>query len=155
MNKIFFVVHGNRHLLPLCLWVSNYCPEASNYRPICILPVLSKVAKKVVVKQLTHCLDISNVGLHPVHFGFWSNNSTETATLHLIEQKILIRQRRGGWCSFFGYEEAIWQKIVMFILKWMSSYLSDRSQCVKVNIVLINNNSFYLSNPFILWLGAQ
>ena len=60
--------------------------EASNYIPISIMPVLSRVAKKVVIKLLTTFLNTSNFGLHCMQFGFRANHSTETATLHSIEQ---------------------------------------------------------------------
>ena len=63
---------------------------ASNYRPISILPVLSKVVEKVVIKQLTTCLNTSNCMQYGMQFGFRANHSTKTATLYLIEQIKLL-----------------------------------------------------------------
>jgi len=60
--------------------------KVSNYRPISILPVLSKVAERIVFEQLTSHLNTSEFGLHCMQFGFRANYSTETATLNLIEQ---------------------------------------------------------------------
>lgn len=69
--------------------------KASNYRPISILPVLSKIAEKVTAKQLTSYLDTSNFGLHAKQFGFQPNHSPDTATLYLIEQ--IKFQLHKGW----------------------------------------------------------
>lgn len=40
------------------------CLEASNYRSTNILPLLSIVAEKVVIEQLTMFLNANNFGLH-------------------------------------------------------------------------------------------
>ena len=45
----------------------------SNYKPISILLVLSKVSEKWVAEQLKIHL---NLGLHPMQFGFRTNQST-------------------------------------------------------------------------------
>ncbi len=50
----------------------DHC-EVSNYRPISILPVVSKVIEKVVLKQLTSYLNIAKDGLHCIQFGFRVN----------------------------------------------------------------------------------
>ncbi len=72
----------------------DYC-EVSNYRPISILPVVSKVAEKVVLEQLTSYLNTAKAGLHCMQFGFRVNRSNETATLHLTEQ-IKSKVDKGG-----------------------------------------------------------
>ena len=58
----------------------------SNYRPISILPVVSKVAEKVIIKQLTDHINSCNPGQNLAQFGFRKHYSTETAILHLTEQ---------------------------------------------------------------------
>ncbi len=45
----------------------------SNYRPISILPVMSKVAEKWVAEQIIKFLDNSAFSLHPMQFGFRKN----------------------------------------------------------------------------------
>ncbi len=55
-----------------------------NYRPINLLPFLSKVLEKVVSEQFLHHLETNNL-LHPLQFGFRHNHSTETATCLLLE----------------------------------------------------------------------
>lgn len=46
--------------------------DVSNYRPISILPVISKVAEKVVMEQLTAHVNVGSFPLHPMQFGFRS-----------------------------------------------------------------------------------
>lgn len=47
----------------------NYV-EISNYRPISILPVMSKVVEKLVAEQLITYLNNSAFCLHPMQFGY-------------------------------------------------------------------------------------
>ncbi len=56
-----------------------------NYRPICLLPVLSKVLEKIASEQLIHNLETNNHYLSPLQFGFRHNHSTESATCLLTE----------------------------------------------------------------------
>lgn len=57
-----------------------------SYRPISILPTVSKVAEKVVAEQITCHLNNSSFTLHPMQFGFRANYSTETANCFLTEK---------------------------------------------------------------------
>ena len=57
-----------------------------NYRPISILPTVSKVAEKVVAEQIICHLNTSSFALHPMQFGFRANYSTETANCFFIEK---------------------------------------------------------------------
>ena len=52
----------------------------ANYRPICLLPLLSKILEKVIAIQLTDYLE-SNKLLTNAQHGYRSNLSTETALL--------------------------------------------------------------------------
>ncbi len=67
----------------------------SNYRPISILPITSKIAERVVCDQLVSHLNESEVNLHPMQFGFRKNHSTETANCFLVEQ-IRSQLDKGG-----------------------------------------------------------
>ncbi len=57
----------------------------SNYRPISILPVMSKFLEKVVAEQLINYLESNNL-LHQHQFGFRPQHSTETAVCHFLEK---------------------------------------------------------------------
>ena len=63
-----------------------------NYRPISILPVISKIAEKIVHKQLIHYLG-ENKLLSPLQFGFQQGLSTELAATKLLDD---IRYVDGG-----------------------------------------------------------
>jgi sarcosine oxidase/L-pipecolate oxidase len=57
----------------------------SNYKPISILLVLSKVSEKWVAEHLKTLLNLGHNPLHPMQFGFCTNHSTETANCFLLE----------------------------------------------------------------------
>lgn len=57
----------------------------NNYRPISILPTLSKVLEKIVHCRLSDYLDKLNV-LIPSQYGFRKKNTTSMAILHLAER---------------------------------------------------------------------
>ena len=63
----------------LPLYKSGSRSSLDNYRPISILPVISKIAEKVVHSQLIHFLELNNL-LSNSQFGFRQNRSTEMAT---------------------------------------------------------------------------
>ena len=65
----------------------------SNYRPISILPLLSKIWRKLVSKQVLHYLNTNNI-LEKYYSGFRKHHSTETA-LTCIADKILIKVNKG------------------------------------------------------------
>lgn len=60
--------------------------DIHNYRPINILPVVSKVIEKWVVKQLIEHLCISHNRLDPMQFGFRTQHSTEGALSVFLEK---------------------------------------------------------------------
>jgi hypothetical protein len=58
-----------------------------NYRPISILPSVSKVFERVIYNQIYNYFDINNL-FHPSQYGFRSKHSTELALIELV-QKII------------------------------------------------------------------
>ena len=56
----------------------------SNYRPISVLPVFSKVFEKVAYTQLYDYLENNSV-LHKQQFGFHAKKSTTQAILHFLQ----------------------------------------------------------------------
>jgi len=66
----------------------------NNYRPISLLPVLSKVFKKVLNKQLNEKLDEYNI-IDDDQYGFRPNHSTEDAVVKFIDhiEKALTKNR--------------------------------------------------------------
>ncbi len=58
--------------------------RCGNYRPISIVPVISKVLEKLVVEQLMNYLEKNNL-LNPKQFGFRPKHSTEMAICNFID----------------------------------------------------------------------
>lgn len=118
----------------------------SNYRPISILPVVSKVMEKWVSEKIVFYLNNSDFSLHPMQFGFRAHHSTETATLFLLEN-IKSMMDKGGIVGaiFLDLKKAfdtvnhgiLINKLASFnfsndTIKWFDSYLKERTNYVKV-----------------------
>ncbi len=129
--------------------------SASNYRPISILPIVSKVAEKLMAAQITNYLNNSYFALHPMQFGFRANYSTEMANCYFTE-KVKSLLDKGGVVGavFLDLRKAfdtlnhriILSKLLSFnfsphTLRWIESYLSGRTQYVSIQ----NYNSAPLS----------
>jgi len=121
--------------------------KVCNYRPISILPIVSKVIERYVVEQLTSHLSNSPFTLHPMQFGFRSNHSTETANCFFVEN-VKSKLDKGGVVGaiFLDLKKAfdtvdhgvLLKKLSMFnvspnVIKWMQSYLEHREQRVRIN----------------------
>lgn len=120
--------------------------DINNYRPISILPVLSKPLEKVVTEQLTQHLEDEGL-LHPMQFGFRANHSTETACC-LLTETIKQSLDNGGVVGaiFLDLRKAFdtvshhillnklaHLKLSTSTLSWLKSYLSGRTQCVRID----------------------
>ena len=67
------------------LFKSGSVSEPSNYRPVSILPVISKLTERIACTQLMSYLLSHNVLTHHQH-GFRPGHSTETAMLDVVER---------------------------------------------------------------------
>ena len=67
--------------------------DFNNYRPISILPSLSKVFEKIIHKQISDYFE-SNKLFYVSQYGFRRRHSTELATIELVD-KILIEMDKG------------------------------------------------------------
>lgn len=113
----------------------------SNYRPIGILPVMSKVLEKWISQQIRDHLSNTPFSLHPLRFGFRPNHSTESANCYFIENmKSLLDKNSVVGAIFLDFRKAfdtvnhrvLLSKLFHFnvsgnALKWVDSYLSHRS----------------------------
>ena len=120
--------------------------DPNNYRPISVIPIISKVFERIVYNQLFHYLD-DNKLLLGCQSGFRSLHSTLTALLEAtnawsvnidngllngvvfidltkafdtIDHEIILRKM-----SYLGVDQAA--------IKWFSSYLSGRTQRCNVS----------------------
>ena len=123
----------------------------SNYRPISVLPAISKIFEKVVYKQLYQYLELNSY-LTDNQFGFRANKSTTHAILNLTQY--LYKNLDSGeliFSIFLDFRKAfdsVNHQILISKLKsygirgvaldWFQSYLTTRKQYVHINNVISN-----------------
>ena len=131
------------------------CPHtASNYRPISLLSIFSKIIEKVMYKRLYKFLE-KHVILYDLQFGFRASHSIDHALVSLTEAiKNSLDNRKFG-CGIFIDLQKVFDTVNHDILltkiehygirgialDWFKSYLMDRKQYVSVN----GSNSSYLN----------
>ena len=134
--------------------------SVSNYRPISILPVMSKVIEKLVAEQLISHLNSSQL-LHPMQHGFRAHHSTETATVYFVERVKTLMDKGGVVGAIFLDLRKAFDTVNHSILQskfgqfnfslctssWFNSYLSHRTQCVKIENVISNFNNLTTGVP--------
>ena len=118
----------------------------SNYRPISILPVISKIAERVVQKQMLDFLDKTKQ-LNRNHHAYRRNHSTVTAMIQLMDtlytatdNKLISTVMTIDESAAFDVvsHQILLRKMKLYnfsdqTIKWMTSYLSLRSQYVSIN----------------------
>ena len=124
--------------------------DINNYRPISILPQLSKIFERIVHSQLYNFLEKYKI-LSPYQFGFRKNKSTTQAVLNQLEFIYQnLDQSKTVISIFMDFSKAfdcidheiLLNKMNFYGIRgipynWFASYLSDRKQFVNVN----DNNS--------------
>ena len=128
------------------LYKKNSPEVLSNYRPISLLSVFSKIVEKLMHKRLYSFLEKYDI-LHSLQFGFRAKHSTLHALISLTESvKQTLDEGMFGCGVFIDLQKAfdtvnhliLLQKLQHYgvrgtSLNWFSSYLTDRKQCVSVN----------------------
>ena len=123
------------------------CPlTASNYRPISLLSVFSKIIEKVMYKRLYNFLELNNI-LYNYQFGFRSSHSINHALISLTEMiKNTLDNKRFGCGIFLDLQKAfdtVNHEILLnklehygirgIALAWFHFYLNNREQYASVN----------------------
>ena len=131
------------------------CPlTSSNYRPISLLSVFSKIVEKVMYEHLYKFLEKHEI-LHTLQFGFRASHSINHALVSLTEAiKNSLDNRKFGCEIFIDLQktfDTVNHNILLMKLEHygirgtaldlFKSYLSDRKQFVSVN----GSNSSHLS----------
>ena len=118
----------------------------SNYRPISLLPIFSKIYEKLMHKRIYVFLKEKKI-LYPLQFGFQENNSIDHALITMTEEiRSSLDNRRYGCGIFLDLQKAfdtvshdiLLAKLEHYgirgnVLNWFKSYLSERSQFVSIN----------------------
>ena len=119
--------------------------DYTNYRPISILPIFSKVIEKLMYKRLLSFV-YKNKILYPLQYEFQEGKSTELAfntLLNKITESLENKMRT--YCVLLDFAKAfdtVNHKILLkkleyygirgTSLQWFESYLTNRKQCVKI-----------------------
>ena len=120
--------------------------NVNNYRPISILPTLSKIIEKWTATKLMSYLDKYKL-LHKNQSGFRKNHSTESALILMTDTWLkAINEGKLVGCAMIDFRKAfdlvdhnlLLNKLRIYrfnylSLSWFKSYLSNRTQHVVIN----------------------
>ena len=117
-----------------------------SYRPVSLLPILSKILERAVFVQIEEYIE-KNKLLHPSHHGGRAHHSTTTAIIEMHDQWVeAVDKGDMVGCMMLDLSAAydlanhslILDKLRMYgfedsAVGWMRSYLCGRSQCVYID----------------------
>lgn len=124
----------------------------SNYRPISILPSISKILEKIINNRLIHYLETNNL-LATNQFGFRRGKSTDDAVFTLTEFVSQNLDKGKKVISIFldlakAFDTISIPKLIYKLenlgirgtqLKLFKSYLSERLQCIRIGDYVSNS----------------
>ena len=110
-----------------------------NYRPVSLLPVLSKVLERCIFVQMVKYLEENNL-LHPSHHGFRAKHRTVTALIQMYNTLIDAFERNEvsavlmlDMSAAFDVvdHKILYSKLELYgfsdcALSWINSYLTNR-----------------------------
>ena len=164
-SMIFPNVWKLAKLIPLLKKGDPLCP--SNYRPVALLSVLSKVLERVVFMQVVEYME-SNGLIHPSHHGSRPRHSTCTAIIEMYDSWVNSVEK-GDMAGVMMIDlsaafdlvdhHLLLQKLQLMgfdmpATVWMWSYLHARSQCVYVDGKLSDFRAVSVGVPQGSVLGA-
>nr|CAI5865990.1 unnamed protein product [Callosobruchus analis] len=131
-------------VIPLHKNGSQY--DTSNYRPIALLPILSKIFETIINKQIVEFFQVNNLFSSCQH-GFLANKSTSSAIMNLTDYVIEgFEEGRLSHAVFYDLTKAfdclshdiLLQKMIAYgfdehCVAFMQTYLTGRCQYVSVN----------------------
>ena len=143
-QSIFPAIYKTAKVIPLHKSGDQMTPK--NYRPVALLPVLSKLLERMVFDQIVNHFE-SNSLFHPNHHGFRSHHSTTTALLQMYDTWVEALNRGEATGVVLLDLSAAFDMVSPLLLikklqlygfeksacKWIESYLSHRSQTVCVD----------------------
>ena len=119
--------------------------DPKNYRPVAILPVISKVLERVVFLQMSQYLK-NNGLLHPNHHGFRASHSTATCLIQMYDKWVeALEEKKFTGVCFLDLSAAfdivnhplLLEKLKLYgfdspSIEWIRSYLFGRHQLVYI-----------------------
>ena len=144
VTGVFAKLWKHPHVIPY--FKSGDTENVGNYRPISLLPILSKVLEKIVARQLMYYLE-SNKLLAKSQHGFRKHLSTETALMKVNDYIYdNIDNQRISLMILLDLSKAFDSVSHDILLKkcnqlgtdefWFKDYLSDRAQSVRLESVI-------------------
>ncbi|CAH2211312.1 jg23354 [Pararge aegeria aegeria] len=135
-----------KHSKLIPLFKSGNKNDINNYRPISILPALSKIFEKIILNQLLYHFNVNNL-LHPEQYGFTKGRSTTDAGAKLIKHVYdaweCSQNAMGVFCDLSKAFDCVDHKTLLLklshygiqnvALNLVASYLSNRTQRVCIN----------------------
>ena len=132
-------------VVPLLKGKDSPAAEPKSYRPVALLPVISKVLERVVATQLVAYLEQHRL-LHPQHHGYRSHHSTTTAMLAMHDTWVDAAEHgKIAGVAMIDMSAAFDVVDTSILLakarlygvtrnteQWLWSYLTGRSQCVTI-----------------------
>jgi hypothetical protein len=120
--------------------------DISNYRPISILSIFSKILERIMFNRVFNYFSLNNL-LYNNQFGFKKNNSTEHAIIQLVREISNSFEKSqftlGIFIDLSKAFDTVDHDILLYKLnyyginervsKWFQSYLSNRKQFVSCN----------------------
>ena len=130
-------------ILPLIKKPNNF--NIDNFRPISLLPSISKIIEKCVFLQIYEYFERHEL-LYASQYGYRKNHSTETACLELVDKLFQqLDEGKSPFCVFIDLSKAfdtINHEILLAKLRyygldndavnWFQSYLTGRKQYVEI-----------------------
>ena len=146
-----------KHSLTLPTFKSGDPDEITNYRPISLLPIVSKILERIIANQLMQYLENQNLLSNSQH-GFRSKLSTETALI-TVADKIYENMDKNHitlltLCDLSKAFDSVSHEILLkklFTVNvdtfWFADYLSNRTQSVKINDEVSSKRSIEFGVP--------
>ena len=148
----------NAKIIPVHKKGSKY--DVNNYRPISLLPAMSKILEKIMYKRLYSFLSRSNF-FHSQQFGFRNNHSTNHALLSMISDITKAFEERkytvGVFLDLTKAFDTINHRVLLHKLEyfgirgiahdWFSSYLKNRSMQTAIKNKLSTSKLINLGVP--------
>ena len=143
-TKVFPTLWKKSKIIPLHKKEDTLNPK--NYRPVAIIPILSKILERVIFNQMVAYITENSL-VHPNHHAYRAGQNTTTALLQMYDVWLdsLEKGEMAGVC-FLDMSAAfdivdhplLMKKLSLYgfesdMLEWVSSYLSERSQCVSID----------------------